>query len=137
MSKPFFEALLALFAREAGAERERTIVLAIDNAGWHTEPGLAAPDGIRLVYLPPYSPELQPAGCLWPALDEPLASRHFATLAEVDAAFARRWLALGAEPDLVRGRTGFHWCRSPSCRADPPEIVSGVAAIRNSLDQNS
>ncbi|WP_328516992.1 transposase [Methylocystis suflitae] len=34
VSKPFFEALLATFAREAGACHERTIVLVIDNAGW-------------------------------------------------------------------------------------------------------
>ena len=57
VSKPFFAALLALFAREAGAGRDRIIVLELDNAGWHTEPNLAVPDGIRLVYLPPYSPE--------------------------------------------------------------------------------
>src|SRR3954466_12892834 len=60
VSKPFFAALLALLAREAGAGRERIIVLGLDNAGWHTEPNLAVPDGIRLVYLPPCSPELQP-----------------------------------------------------------------------------
>src|SRR3954449_8364497 len=34
VSKPFFAALLALFAREAGAGRERIIVLGLDNAGW-------------------------------------------------------------------------------------------------------
>src|SRR3954470_5918761 len=54
VSKPFFEALLALFAREAGAGRDRIIVLVLDNAGWHTEPGLAVPEGVRLVHLPPY-----------------------------------------------------------------------------------
>ena len=53
VSKPFFAALLALFAREAGAGRERIIVLGLDNAGWHTAPNLVIPDGIRLVYLPP------------------------------------------------------------------------------------
>src|SRR3954470_2472962 len=72
VSKPFFEALLALFAREAGAGRGRIVVLVLDNAGWHTEPGLAVPEGVRLVHLPPYSPELPPADCLWPGLDEPL-----------------------------------------------------------------
>src|SRR3954464_14191417 len=61
VSKPFFAALLALFAREAGAGRDRIIVLGLDSAGWHTEPNLVVPDGIRLAYLPPYSPELQPA----------------------------------------------------------------------------
>ena len=62
VSKPFFAALLALFAREAGAGRERILVLGLglDNAGWHTAPNLVVPDGIRLVYLPRYSPEL---GC--------------------------------------------------------------------------
>src|SRR3954454_214427 len=71
VSKPFFAALLALFAREAGAGRDRIIVLGLDSAGWHTAPNLAVPDGIRPVYLPPYSPELQPAEHLWPVLDEP------------------------------------------------------------------
>jgi transposase len=37
------------------------IVLGLDSAGWHTAPNLAVPEGLRLVYLPPYSPELQPA----------------------------------------------------------------------------
>jgi hypothetical protein len=49
VSKPFFAALLALFAREAGAGRERIIVLGLDSAGWHTAPNLAVPDGIRPV----------------------------------------------------------------------------------------
>ncbi len=49
VSKPFFEALLALFAREAGAGRERTIVLGLDNAGWHGELGLTVPEGLRLL----------------------------------------------------------------------------------------
>src|SRR3954467_3684433 len=44
VSKPFFAALLALFAREAGAGRDRIIVLGLDSAGWHTAPNLAVPD---------------------------------------------------------------------------------------------
>src|SRR3954462_7667717 len=65
VSKPFFAALLALFAREAGAGRDRIIVLGLDSAGWHTAPNLAVPDGLRLADVPPYSPELQPAEHLW------------------------------------------------------------------------
>ena len=60
ISKPFFAALLALFAREAGAGRERIIVLELDNAGWHTEPNLVVPDGIRSSTAR-ILPELQPA----------------------------------------------------------------------------
>src|SRR5215213_9190646 len=61
LSKPFFAELLVAFARETGAGRERHIVLVLDNAGWHGPGGLAVPDGISLVFLPPYTPELQPA----------------------------------------------------------------------------
>src|SRR3954447_11969019 len=90
VSKPFFAALLALFAREAGAGRDRIIVLGLDSAGWHTAPNLAVPDGIRLAYLPPYSPELQPAEHLWPVLDEPLANQYFATLADLEHVVTER-----------------------------------------------
>ena len=50
VSKEDFEAILALFAREAGAGRDRIIILVLDNAGWHSSPGLVVPEGIRLVY---------------------------------------------------------------------------------------
>jgi hypothetical protein len=96
VSKPFFEKLLATFAQEAGASRERIIILVLDNAGWHTRPGLHVPDGIRLVYLPPHSPELQPAECLWPVLDEPLANKHIATLQDLDRIIADRCITFVA-----------------------------------------
>jgi transposase len=113
VSKPFFEKLLALFAHEAGAGRERVIVLVLDNAGWHTEAGLTVPEGLRLVYLPPYSPELQPAECLWPALDEPLANKHFATIQDLDRALAERCTTFAASPELYKGRVDFHWWPKP------------------------
>ena len=80
LSKRLFAALLAAFARQVGAGRERHVVLVLDNAGWHGPEGLVVPDGVTLVFLPPYSPELQPAERLWPLVDEPVANRHFATL---------------------------------------------------------
>ena len=80
VDKELFEDTLALFAREAGAGRDRIIILVLDGAGWHTAPGLAVPEGIRLVYLPPYTPELQPAETLWVHVDEPIVNKHFETL---------------------------------------------------------
>jgi hypothetical protein len=41
LSKPLFEALLAAFARQTGAGRRRSIILVLDNAGWHGPEGLA------------------------------------------------------------------------------------------------
>jgi transposase len=107
ISKAFFEALLAAFARTTGAGRDRTIVLVLDNAGWHGLVALAVPDGIKLVYLPPYSPELQPAECLWPLVDEPLVNRYFETLADLDATVAERCRRL--DRDTIKAETNFHW----------------------------
>ena len=115
VSKPFFAALLALLAREAGAGRERIIVLVLDNAGWHTEPNLAVPDGIRLVHLPRYSPQLQPAEHLWPVLDEPLANRYFGTLAELEHVVAERCRILNR--DQLKPGTNFHWWPKPAIPA--------------------
>jgi transposase len=112
VSKPFFAALLGLFAREAGAGRERIIVLERDTAGWHSAPNLVVPEGLRLVYLPPYSPALQPAEHLWPILDEPLANQSFATLADLERAVADRCRVLDGH-QLSLG-TNFHWWPKPA-----------------------
>lgn len=108
VDKGLFEDTLKLFAREAGAGKDRIIILVLDGAGWHTAP-LDVPEGIRLVYLPPYSPELQPAETLWVHVDEPIANRHFETLKDLDAAIATRCVTLANDRDLIQGQTGFHW----------------------------
>src|SRR3954466_6133625 len=112
VSKPFFAALLALFAREAGAGRERMIALVLDNAGCHTAPNLVVPEDLRLVYLPSYSPELQPAEHLWPVVDEPLANQYFETLADLERAVADRCRVL--DRDQLSLGTNFHWWPKPA-----------------------
>jgi hypothetical protein len=115
VSKPFLAALLALLAREAGAGRERIVGLGLDQAGWHTAPNLVGPDGIRLVSLPRYAPELQPAEPLWPVRDEPLAHRSFATLAELEQVVTERCRILTS--DQLKPGTNFHWWPKPAIPA--------------------
>jgi len=90
----------------------RHIVLVLDNAGWHGPKGLPVPDGISLVFLPPYSPELQPAQRLWPLVDEPVANRHFATLDDLNAVVAERCRRLDAT--TIKPNTDFHWWPRPA-----------------------
>ena len=77
----------------------------------HSPPGLVVPEGVRLVYLPPCTPELQPAETPWVHLDEPIVNRHFDSLAKLDAAaaVARPCVALNADRNRVRAQAGFHW----------------------------
>jgi transposase len=111
LSKPFFAELLATFAHETGAGRERSIILVLDNAGWHGPKGLVVPEGISLVFLPPYSPELQPAEHLWPLVDEPIVNRHVASLDELTTTIAARCRQL--DPATLQPHTDFHWWPRP------------------------
>jgi len=104
VSKPFFEALLAAFAEETGAGRDRIIVLVLDNAGWHTESNLAVPKGIRLVFLPAYTPELQPAEHLWQTVDEPIVNQHIPDIDTLEAIVAQRCAYLANDRQSMRAR---------------------------------
>ncbi len=98
-----------LFAEEAGAGRDRRIVLVLDNAGWHGETGLTVPDGVRLVYQPAYTPEVQPAETLWTVVDEPVVNKHIPTLEALDEIVSLRCAALASDWDTIKSRAGFHW----------------------------
>jgi transposase len=106
LGKRRLAAPLAASAREVGAGRGRRVVLVLDNAGWHGPKGLAVPDGTALAFPPPHSPEPQPAERLWPLVGEPVANRHFATLADLDAAVAARRRRL--DPAVIRPHTSLH-----------------------------
>jgi DDE superfamily endonuclease len=56
-----FNLALAEFAQVVGAGADKQILLVLDGAGWHVSPQVQIPVGLHLVFLPPYSPELQPA----------------------------------------------------------------------------
>jgi hypothetical protein len=100
---------LAAFARAVGAGPTKQIILVLDQAGYHTSPLLEVPQGIHLVFLPPYSPELQPAEHLWQFSDAPLANRHFTALAALEETLAIRCDALQQRPEVIRSATYFHW----------------------------
>ena len=109
VSIELFEAELAAFAQQIGAGPQKQIVLVLDCAGWHTSVRLRVPDHVHLLFLPPYSPELQPAEHLWPLTNTVLLNRHFADLDELEDAQARRCVALQQRRDLIRSATRFPW----------------------------
>lgn len=60
--------------------------------------------GLRLVFLPPYSPELQPAETLWKPVD-----KQAATLEELAATISAQCVALTERRHILKCRAGFHW----------------------------
>src|SRR3954452_3173151 len=85
------------------------IVLGRDSAGWHVSGDLVVPKGIELAFLPPHTPELQPAEHLWPLANEAVATKHFTTLEDLDAALSERCSTLAAMPEVIKAATHFAW----------------------------
>lgn len=106
---PRFEAELAAFATAVGASPRKQIVVVLDRAGWHSTQRLRVPDHVHLLFLPPYSPELQPAEHLWPLTNTVLVNRHFASIEELEETQAQRCVRLQAQPQLVRSTALFQW----------------------------
>lgn len=109
LNAPVFQLLLEAFAEEQGVGRRKRILLVLDQAGWHGEAALSVPEGITLVPLPPYSPEIQPAEHLWPLIDEAVANRVFESLDDLEAVLGDRIRVLGTRPEQVRSTTLFDW----------------------------
>jgi hypothetical protein len=57
-----FEAYLHAFSKHRTKEIK---ILVIDNAGFHSTKNIIVPDNIRLLRIPPYSPELNPCEQIW------------------------------------------------------------------------
>jgi hypothetical protein len=72
-------------------------VLVLDNAGWHVAKALRVPDNVTLLFLPAYSPELNPAERLWAWLrSHQLSNRVFADYGELLREADRAWMTLDA-----------------------------------------
>jgi transposase len=109
VSIALFEVELAAFATAVGASSHKQIVLVLDRAGWHTSVKLHVPDHVHLLFLPPYSPELQPAEHLWPLTNAVLVNRHFTELEELEDAQLAHCAALQQQSDRIRSTTCFRW----------------------------
>jgi transposase len=97
------------FAKDAGISPKKKILLIEDNAGWHRSKKAIIPEGIKVEFLPPYSPELQPAERLWSLVDEPLVNQHFETINEIEDVLVERCCVLTEMRDEVCSLTNYHW----------------------------
>lgn len=103
-----FEIALKHFAKAVGAGPKKRIILVVDGAGWH-KGNLKIPDGIHLLPLPAYSPELQPAERLWPLVRESLANKDIDNLDDLEEMLVQRCRVLINNTDVIKSNTLFHW----------------------------
>ena len=85
-------------------------LMVLDGAGWHRSRELRVPATMRLISLPPYSPELNPVEHVWEYLREN-TFKNFTldSLDEVVNVLSGGLSFLAQRPDIVRSMTNFDW----------------------------
>ena len=82
----------------------------LDQASWHKSKDLKIPQNIRLVSLPPYSPELNPAEHIWDELREKyFHNLTFDSLGAVEDRLEKGLCDLENNKTIVQSTTGFEW----------------------------
>ena len=100
-----FQAFLHMLARRFARQ---DILLVLDGAPNHRCGDLAVPNNITLLYLPPYSPELNPKENLWDELREKIFKNYaLKSMDAVRAKLRQAILYIERNPKLVRSITSF------------------------------
>ena len=112
--------MMSLFLAEvAQRHADEFVLMVMDQAGWHLAGELSVPQNMRLVFLPPYSPELNPAEHLWKSLREDCFANHvFADLDAIEHVLTNGLFAMEADHARVQSMTGFNWITSISLNAN-------------------
>lgn len=97
---------LRFISREAGPDLH--VVLVLDQAGWHVAKALKVPENITLLYLPPYSPELNGAERIWGFLrSHYLSNRVYQDYDGLFEAIKAAWNSL--QPQRLQSLTHTEW----------------------------
>ncbi len=59
------------------------LLLVLDNAGWHKSHDMVIPDNIKLTFIPPYTPEMNPIEQIWKEFKKFFANRRVPSLSQL------------------------------------------------------
>lgn len=84
--------------------------ICLDGAGWHKALDLVIPPSVTPIFLPPYSPELNPVEHLWDYTRENDFRNNLCdSMNEVMDILEQSLHRLGESQDIVRSMTRFDW----------------------------
>lgn len=94
----------------AAADPQAIHILIRDQAGFHLRDGDARlPARVRIIDLPPYSPELNPCEQLWDMVKDDIANRIYATVATLRAGMKATLRRFWDDPSAVLSLIGRDW----------------------------
>ena len=89
------------FSRELPIDVHAVMIL--DRAGFHTAKALKTPANVSLIYLPPYSPELNPTENLWHYLrSHHWSNRFYEDYAALHSAARDGWRAVCLDTEKIK-----------------------------------
>lgn len=91
---------------------EYFIVMQVDGASWHRSPHVQLPEHMRLLFQPPYSPEVNPVEHIWDDLREKyFTNRQFVSLDVLQDTLCTALNEMSSHPDSIRSMTYFPYIR--------------------------
>src|SRR5208337_538402 len=113
------EQAMSIFLREVSNRHpDEFILMVMDGAGWHKAKALSVPANMALIFLPPYSPELNPVEHIWDHIREDgFRNKAFNSIEAVEDQLMQSLEALEKDPALVASMTGFPWIVSMNLHA--------------------
>ena len=86
------------------------IVMVLDGAGWHKSKEIELAENMRTLFLPPYSPELNPQEHVWDELREKFFhNRAFDSLDALETHLEEALRSLESSPQRMRSIAGWDW----------------------------
>lgn len=87
-------------------------VVVLDRASWHKSKKINCFENVRLLPLPPVSPELNPAEQIWEYLRAKyLANRTFKNQADIIDACCDAWNAFSKTPNIISSLCSRSWAK--------------------------
>jgi transposase len=78
-------AAFQIFLDQFSLQNEQELkLMVLDNGAFHKAKVLKIPDNIILIFLPPYSPELNPAEKIWAKFKRQFTNEFFKTISELE-----------------------------------------------------
>jgi transposase len=97
-------------AEVAARHRQDFIVMVLDGAGWHRSHDLEIPENMKLLPLPPYSPELNPVEHLWEELREKsFHNKVFDSLDAVESQLMEALFTLEKDSERITSMSAWPW----------------------------
>lgn len=86
------------------------IVMVVDGAGWHKSKTFEMPANLKLLFLPPYSPELNPQEHLWDELREKcFHNKTFESLDSLEDHLVESLKTMETQNETVKSIVAWDW----------------------------